>query len=260
MQALINLTHVALTCLLHTIKSFSYRGGGTVGGNLTTSPSPSPSSRVDAPCGADEATHPPLTFSPFHAIAAEIGALLGWSHTLSVFSASVSRTQPMNCPPADVPPPVTSLTSFPSLHPLVTTSCYLYIPSYRQIPRFLPLPWFRPLSCHQLLYLPDCGSPPLHTCQRNLPVSLQGHLRLSNEVLCLVVADLELLRINGPAHPSGLSVSLSLPLNTHARQLLRALLLEVLGPLHLFLDFCVPKPGESVYLHVPHLHQAAPST
>lgn len=142
--------------------------------------------------------------------------MLGRSHTLSVFSASVSRRQPMNCPPADVPPPVTSLTSFPSLHPLVTTSCHLYIPSYRQIPQFLSLPWFRPLSCHQLLYLPDCGSPPPHTCQRNLPVSLQGHLRLGNDVLCLAVADRKPLRLNGPAHPSSLFVSLSLPLNTHA--------------------------------------------
>ena len=57
-QALINLTHVALICLLHTIKSFSYRDGRTAGGNLTTSPYPSPSSREDAPYGADEAIHP----------------------------------------------------------------------------------------------------------------------------------------------------------------------------------------------------------
>lgn len=141
-------------------------------------------------------------------------------HSLCVFSLCLQDAA-YELSTADVPPPVTSLTSFPSLHPLVTTSCHLYIPSYRQIPQFLSLPWFRPLSCHQLLYLSDCGSPPLHTCQSNLPVSLQGHLRLSNEVLCLVVADLKLLRINGPAHPSGLSVSLSLPLNTHTCQLLR---------------------------------------
>lgn len=168
----------------------------------------------------------------------------------------------MNCPPADVPPPVTSLTSFPSLHPLVTTSCHLYIPLLSNSPISVPT-LVQPLSCHQIPYLRDCGSPPLHTCQRNLPVSLQGHLCLGNDILCLVVADPKPSRINGPAHPSSLFVSLSLPLNTQACPAAWGAQGPPLGSIGSFapvLEFCVPKPGVSVYLPVPHLHQAAPST
>lgn len=56
-------------------------------------------------------------------------------------------------------------------HPTVTTSCHLYILSYCQISRFLAPLWFRPLSCHQQPDFPDCHLPPLHTCQRSLPVT-----------------------------------------------------------------------------------------
>ena len=132
-QALINLTQVALTCLLHTIKSCSYRDGRTAGGNLTTSPYTSPSS----PCGADEATHPPLTFSPFHALLLGSEPSLMVSHSLCVFSLCLQdasyELSTSRCP---------TTCNSSSLLPLPASTCHHILSSLHsaivKFPNFCP--------------------------------------------------------------------------------------------------------------------------
>lgn len=153
MQALINLTHVALTCLLHTIKSFSYRDGRIAGGNLTTSPSPSPSSREDAPCGADEATPPPTHFQPISCHCCWDRSLaLMVSHSLCVFSLCLQdasyELSTSRC---------STTCNFPNLLPLPASTCHHILSSLHSA--IVKFPNFCPYLGSALVLSPDPLSP-----------------------------------------------------------------------------------------------------